>query len=64
VGLRIEVDRDRCMGSGNCSFHAPATLDLDDDGVAMVLDPEGDSPTKIRLAVEGCPTGALSVTES
>jgi ferredoxin len=64
VGLRIEVDRERCMGSGNCAFHAPATFDLDDDLKAIVLDPDGDPPAKVHLAVEGCPTAALRVAET
>ena len=59
MGLRIEVDRERCMGSGNCAFHAPATFDLDDDLKAIVLDPDGDPVAKVHLAVEACPTNAL-----
>ena len=59
MGLRIEVDRERCMGSGNCAFHAPATFDLDDDLKAVVLDPDGDPVDKVELAVEACPTNAL-----
>ncbi len=30
--IRIEIDRDKCVGSGNCVFWAPGTFDLDDDG--------------------------------
>lgn len=58
---RIEIDREKCMGSGNCGFWAPGVFDLDDDGIAYVVDPEGDSEDKIRLAVEGCPTQAISI---
>lgn len=57
----IAIDRDRCMGSGNCSFHAPATFDLDDDLKAVVLDPAGDPADAVALAAEGCPTGAITV---
>jgi ferredoxin len=64
VGLRIEVDRDRCMGSGNCAFHAPATFDLDGDLKVVVLDHAGDPPAKVHLAVEGCPTDALRAVEA
>ena len=64
MGLRIEVDRERCMGSGNCSFHAPATFDLDGDLKAVVLDPDGDPVDKVQLAVEACPTAALRADES
>ena len=27
--LQISIDRDACMGSGNCSFWAPGVFDLD-----------------------------------
>jgi ferredoxin len=58
-GRTIEIDRDRCMGSGNCGFYAPATFDLGDDMKAFVLDPAGDPDEKIALAIEGCPTLAI-----
>ena len=64
VPLRIEIDRARCMGSGECSYHAPATFDIDDEMKVVVLDPDGDPEAKIRLAVESCPTNALRVHEA
>ena len=59
--MKIVIDRSKCMGSGNCSFHAEHTFDLDDDMKATVLDPHGDPDEAIALAVEGCPTKALSI---
>jgi ferredoxin len=49
------------MGSGNCSFYAPATFDLGDDGKAIVIDPAGDTDDKINTAAKGCPTQAIFV---
>ena len=63
MSLQIIVDREKCMGSGNCSFHAPAVFDLDDELKVVVLDPAGDPDDAIRLAAEGCPTGAITVGE-
>jgi ferredoxin len=62
VALRIEIDRELCMGSGNCSFWAPAVFDLDDDGIAVVLDPAAQPEDKILLAAQGCPTQAITIT--
>jgi ferredoxin len=59
--LRIEIDREACMGSGNCSFWAPSTFDLGDDGVAFVTDHDGDPEDKVVLAASGCPTQAIAV---
>ncbi len=49
------------MGSGNCSFWAPGVFDLGDDGIAVVLDPAAQPEEKIALAVQGCPTQAITI---
>jgi len=49
------------MGSGNCSFWAPGVFDLDDEGIAFVVDPGAQPDDKIVLAAQGCPTQAISV---
>jgi len=59
--LDIRIDVDRCMGSGNCLFWAPETFDLSDDGYAVVLDASGSDEERVRIAAEGCPTGAISL---
>lgn len=59
--LEIEINRDVCMGSGNCSFWAPGVFDLDDDGVSIVVDLAGAPEDKIILAAQGCPTQAISI---
>lgn len=62
---RIEVDRDRCVGSGTCEALAPAVFAVDDDGVLAVLRPEpGDADLPdVRDAVTACPTRALSLAD-
>jgi len=59
--VRIEIDREKCMGSGNCGFWAPGVFDLDDEGIAYVVDPTAAPEDKILLAAEGCPTQAITV---
>lgn len=61
--LEIEIDRELCMGSGNCSFWAPGVFDLDDEGIAIVLDPTAAPEEKVILAGQGCPTQAISITK-
>ena len=61
MAIEIRVDREKCMGSGNCSFWAPGTFDLDDEGIAIVVDPAGDGEDKVVLAAQGCPTQAISI---
>lgn len=59
--IRIEIDRERCVGSGNCLFWAPETFTLDDDGMSVVVDPRGNDVDRVRVAAEGCPTRAITV---
>lgn len=59
--IRIVIDADKCVGSGNCVFWAPNTFDLDDDAKSVVIDPAGDPEDRIRVAAEGCPAAAISV---
>ncbi len=59
----VTVDRDRCIGSGMCIVYAPGTFAHDAEAKAVVLDPSTDDLAAVRTAVEGCPTGALQLTE-
>jgi ferredoxin len=61
--LRVEVDRERCIGSAVCTFHAPGSFDVGDDAKARWLADGGDSPEAVRNAVENCPTRALTLVE-
>jgi ferredoxin len=57
----IHVDRNLCMGSGQCVWYAPNTFDQDDETIAVVIDPGGDPAAAIQTAVDSCPTRALSI---
>ena len=59
--MSILVDREACMGSGMCIMYASRTFAYDEDTKARVVDPTGDPVESIEVAVEACPTGALSL---
>lgn len=61
MALDIRIDRDACMGSGNCQFWAPGVFDLDEDGIAVVVDPGAQPEEKVLLAAQGCPTQAIRI---
>jgi ferredoxin len=63
VALEIEINREVCMGSGNCSFWAPGVFDLDDEGIAILVDIDAAPEEKIVLAAQGCPTQAISLVK-
>jgi ferredoxin len=56
----LTVNRDQCMGSGQCTFYAPNTFDLDDMDIAIVTDARGDSDDKIQKAIDVCPTRSIT----
>jgi ferredoxin len=61
--MRITVDPDRCVGSAYCQRIAPASFDLGDDGIAVVLDADvaGADAAAVREAESACPAMAISV---
>lgn len=63
MGLDIEVDRTLCIGSGACARIAPGVFELDDDQVAVVVDPDAASRTAVVAAAESCPTLAIRISD-
>lgn len=65
TAVRVVVDRDRCIGSGNCVYWAPASFELDDEGLSVPADPGADPAADVlealRVAADGCPTRAITV---
>ena len=59
----ITADRERCIGSGMCSVYAAGTFTQDDEAKVVLLDPPGDDLETIRVAVEACPTRALTMND-
>ncbi|MEU5528944.1 ferredoxin [Micromonospora chersina] len=62
--VRVGVDRDRCCGAGNCVVTAPEVFDQDDEEGLVLLrraEPPAGAVDRVRLAVELCPAGAISV---
>lgn len=55
------IDREACMGSGNCLHWAPGIFDLDDDGVAIVSGSLVGNEENVRLAAKNCPTRAIRI---
>lgn len=62
MALEVSINREVCMGSGNCSFWAPGVFDLDDDGVAVLVDLAAAPEDKVILAAQGCPTQAIAIS--
>ncbi|MFA7514274.1 MAG: ferredoxin [Mycolicibacterium vanbaalenii] len=64
--MRITVDQDKCVSSGQCVLNAGAVFDQrDDDGVVELLIPEpGPEYTEqARKAAAACPALAIHIEE-
>jgi len=61
--MKAKVDQDVCVGSGNCEATAPDVFQVKDGKSHVIVDtvPE-DQEAKVREAVNGCPTGAISTS--
>ncbi|MER7775902.1 ferredoxin [Streptomyces sp. NPDC096191] len=61
---KIGVERDRCVGAGQCVLAAPTVFDQDEEeGLVLVLDdePPASDADAVREAVWACPSGALTL---
>lgn len=56
---KIEVDRELCIGDQACCAEAPNTFEMDDENIAIVTDPAGDSDEEILAAAKICPVDAI-----
>ena len=60
---RVNIEEDVCIGSGTCVGIAPAVFELDDEGVAQVVDPAAADLADLQLAETSCPVAAISVED-
>lgn len=59
--MKVEVDRDLCIGLGNCAAIAPTAFDLDDDAKAVILDPSSVDEQTLLAAAQSCAVKAITV---
>ncbi|MEV5357435.1 ferredoxin [Streptomyces sp. NPDC093516] len=64
--MRIDIDKDVCIGAGQCALTAPDVFTQDDDGYSTLLpgrEDGGDHPL-LREAARACPVSAITVSET
>ncbi|MFK4103344.1 ferredoxin [Streptomyces sp. NPDC019531] len=64
--MHIDIDKDVCIGAGQCAMAAPGVFTQDDDGFSTLVpgreDSHGDS--MVREAARACPVSAITVSET
>ncbi|MBO4237439.1 ferredoxin [Pseudonocardia tropica] len=63
--MRVIVDKELCIGAGQCVVTAPDVFDQDDDGIVALLT---DSPAEgdrdaVKEAEHVCPARVISVED-
>ena len=64
--MRVTVDQDKCVGSGQCVLAAQKVFDQrEEDGIVLLLDPEppADLHQDVREAAIVCPALAIDLVE-
>ena len=64
--MKVAVDQDKCVSSGQCVLNADEVFDQrDDDGVVILLNdsPSTDQADSARKAAAACPALAIDIEE-
>jgi ferredoxin len=64
--MKVAVDQDKCISSGQCVSHTSAVFDQrDDDGVVVLLDenPPAEQAENVRRAAADCPSAAIYIED-
>jgi ferredoxin len=61
--LKVRVDRDACIGVGNCVAFAPTVFELDKENKAVVLDASSVDFDTLLEAAKSCPENAIIIED-
>ena len=62
--MKAKIDKEKCIGCGQCTFTCSEVFEIGDDGFANVKVNEIKEEVKedAILAKEGCPTEAIEIS--
>ncbi|XOU94019.1 MAG: ferredoxin [Candidatus Kerfeldbacteria bacterium] len=59
--MKVKILRDKCISAATCVAIAPDTFELDDEGIVILKNPDGDDEQTIIDAAKSCPTQAIEI---
>ncbi len=66
IAMRIEIDREKCLRSGQCMYMHPKLFEEGEDGYPIPF--SGPVPAELKDEAEDaadiCPSGAIKLIES
>lgn len=65
MAVKVELETDKCVASGQCVLAAMDVFDQDDDGIAILLEEQvgDDRLDDVKEAVAVCPAAAIRLVE-
>jgi len=65
IDMKVELEADKCVASGQCVLAAMDVFDQDDDGIAILLEdtPAPELLDDVKEAVAVCPAAAIRLVE-
>jgi ferredoxin len=63
VRLKVRIDRNLCIGLGNCVAVAPTVFKLDKSNKAVVIKQESVDEDTLMSAAESCPENAVIIED-
>lgn len=58
---KVEVDKDLCIGCGNCVTDCPKCFELNDEGKSEVKEGCGEDCCDLSEVADNCPVQAITV---
>ncbi|KOG41794.1 ferredoxin [Streptomyces resistomycificus] len=64
--MHVDIDKDVCIGAGQCALAAPGVFTQDDDGYSTLLPgrEDGGGDPMVREAARACPVTAVTVSRT
>ena len=62
--MKVNVNKDMCIGCGACAAVCPEVFEINDDGYAVVkAEATPEVAQNVQDAKDGCPAGAIEEAE-